>query len=101
MNSSIDELTSSRARPEASRVIILLTDGIENEGNANVCVSAYAYLFFNAAQAWRDNTTVYTIGFGDDVNQQELIDIALITGGKYYFAPDEATLRYIYQHIGQ
>lgn len=43
----------------------------------------------------------YTIGFGDSVNDQLLVDIANQTGGKYYFAPSAATLTTIYQQIAQ
>ncbi|MEK7605677.1 MAG: SdrD B-like domain-containing protein [Patescibacteria group bacterium] len=43
----------------------------------------------------------YTIGFGDSVNDQLLVDIANQTGGKYYFAPNAATLTTIYQQIAQ
>ncbi|VVC00033.1 Uncharacterised protein [uncultured archaeon] len=30
-----------------------------------------------------------------------LNNIALLTHGQYYYAPDSDTLLYIYQHIGQ
>jgi hypothetical protein len=45
--------------------------------------------------------TVYTIGLGSDVNDTELTNIALLTYGKYYFAPDAATLQAIFQSIGR
>lgn len=44
-------------------------------------------------------TTVYTIGFGSDVRDGFLKEISAKTGGKYYFAPDAATLNTIYQDI--
>jgi len=44
-------------------------------------------------------TTIYTIGFGTDVRDGFLKEIATKTGGKYYFAPDAATLNQIYQDI--
>lgn len=44
-------------------------------------------------------TTIYTIGFGSDVRDGFLKEIAQKTGGKYYFAPDGATLNQIYQDI--
>ena len=92
LDNSVVELISSRARyPEAVRVAILLTDG---QGNVGTSINGAVY-------ARQNNVVVYTIGFGGDVNAVELTNIALLTGGKYYFAPDEETLRYIYQHIGQ
>jgi len=43
----------------------------------------------------------YAIGFGDSINDKLLIDIATQTGGKYYFAPDGATLTSIYTQIAE
>jgi len=90
------ELTSSRSRyPDAVRVEILLTDGQSNVGSCPVTETIQG-----ASDARESNITIYTIGFGDDVSSTELTNVALITGGKYYYAPDAATLECIYQHIG-
>jgi hypothetical protein len=92
INNAVAELTSARARyPAAVRVAILLTDGQGNVGNS----------LNGATQARHNNVTIYSIGFGSDVNTDELYNIALLTNGRYYFAPDEETLHYIYQHIGE
>lgn len=86
------ELTSVRSRyPDAVRVAVMLTDGQGNVGDS----------IQGATDARYANVTIYTIGFGDDVDKQELENIALLTGGKFYYAPDAATLLCIYQHIGQ
>lgn len=88
------ELTSSRSRyPNATRVIIFLTDG---QNNVEPPTPTDA-----AANARANEIIIYTIGFGDDVDQTELTNIALLTYGQYYFAPDAETLNYIYTHIGQ
>ncbi|MCX8195289.1 MAG: VWA domain-containing protein [Candidatus Micrarchaeota archaeon] len=90
------ELTSSRARyPNALRIIVLLTDGASNVGDCPVTET-----ITGASDARKANATVYTIGFGYDVNVDELVNTALITGGRYYFAPDENTLQCIYRNIG-
>ncbi|HQT45241.1 MAG TPA: VWA domain-containing protein, partial [Candidatus Micrarchaeota archaeon] len=84
-------LISSRGRQGSVKVAVLLTDGQSNSGDS-----------VNGAVYARDNNvTVYTIGLGNDVDPVELTNIALLTYGKYYFAPDAATLNYIYTHIGQ
>ena len=86
------ELTSARSRyPDAVRVAVLLTDGQGNVGDS----------IQGATDARYANMTIYTIGFGDDVDVDELTNIALLTGGKFYYAPDAETLLCIYQHIGQ
>lgn len=86
-----DELTSVRGRPTATRVIVMLTDG---QGNAGDSIAGAVYC--------RDrNVTVYTIGFGNDVDDVELTNIALLTHGDYYFAPNAETLTSIFMNIGK
>ena len=81
-------------------VIVMLTDGVGNLGKSggscdiSCSVAAAEYCRSN-------NVTVYTIGFGSDVNDQELTDIALLTHGDYYFAPNVQTLTAIFQSIGK
>jgi|GEM_PF-3217379 len=85
------ELTSVRARPEANKVIVLLTDGVGNVGDS----------VDGAVTCRENNITVYTIGFGTDVDDTELLNIALLTYGEYYFAPDTETLERIFRSIGR
>ncbi len=69
---------------------ILLTDGQENRGRDSL----------EAAQEAADNNIIiYTIGLGDDVDEDRLKEIANITGGKYYFAPTSEDLEDIYTQI--
>ena len=91
LETAANELVSSRGRDNATKVIVILTDGVGNVGNS-VTGSVYC----------RDrNVTVYTIGFGNDVDDVELTNIALLTHGEYYFAPDARTLDEIFRNIGK
>ncbi|VVC02924.1 von Willebrand factor type A domain protein [Candidatus Bilamarchaeum dharawalense] len=91
LDNACAELVSSRARPLANKVVILLTDGVSNVGDS---VSGAVYC--------RDrDVVVYTIGFGNDVNDVELTNIALLTHGDYYFAPNAQTLTAIFNNIGR
>ena len=105
LDSAADELTSSRARPTANKVIVMLTDGVGNyakDGSSCSTPSCGIAWSVAAAEYCRDrNITVYTIGFGDDVNDEELTDIALLTHGDYYFAPNVETLNDIFMNIGR
>jgi len=86
-----NELVSVRGRSDANKVIVMLTDGVGNVGDS-----------VDGAVYCRDrNITVYTIGFGDDVDDTELTNIALLTHGDYYFAPNAETLTYIFSNIGK
>ena len=97
-----------------SRVIILLTDGTNNRGEiAPVTAAEIAQVF---------GIRIYTIGVGTrgeapypyrtpygiqyqnmkvDIDEPALKQIASITGGQYFRATDNASLRAIYQEIDQ
>ncbi|TNE55432.1 MAG: VWA domain-containing protein [Bacteroidetes bacterium] len=95
-----------------SRVIILLTDGVNNTGDISPIEAA------RLAEAKK--IRVYTIGIGSrgmapspvftpfgikyqnrpvEIDEMTLTRIAEITGGKYFRATDEKSLRVIYQEI--
>ncbi len=102
LDNAVNELISSRGRPGATRVIILLTDGISNYNAAGQSISDPASSDNAGALYCRNNNvTVYTIGFGTDVSDSELTNIALLTHGDYYFAPNVATLTEIFANIGK
>jgi Ca-activated chloride channel family protein len=97
-----------------SKVIILLTDGINNSGNLDPITAAEIAKEFGIR--------VYTIGAGSTsggvatrntpfgpistgsgagVDEETLRRIASITGGKYYRATDTKSLRGAYQEINE
>ncbi len=96
---AVSNLSKSAAE---SKVIILLTDGINNHGSLDPVTAAEL--------AQRYNMRVYTIGAGSPVSrnasprdnpidEETMKRIAQITGGKYYRATDLATLREAYDEI--
>jgi Mg-chelatase subunit ChlD len=100
------ELNSSRSRPTATKVVVLLTDGMSNYCNGSVsCTQGSATCMGcdmqGAAYCRERNVTVYTIGFGSDVDDSELTNIAFLANGYYYFAPNVATLTAIFNNIGR
>jgi Ca-activated chloride channel family protein len=97
-----------------SKVIILLTDGSNNMGSIPPITAAEIAKQFNIR--------VYTVGLGThgyapypvqtpfgiqyqrmqvDVDEGTLTKIANITGGKYFRATDNQTLKNIYEQIDQ
>lgn len=95
-----NELVSARGRPTSTKVIVMLTDGVGNMGiSGSSCGTECSVA---GAVYCRDrNITVYTIGFGTDVDEIELTNIALLTHGEYYFAPNAETLNEIFRNIGK
>ncbi len=108
--SSVNRLLGSKAR---SRVIILLTDGVNNRGEIDPLTAAQV--------AKAKGVRVYTIGAGTrgtarvpvrdqfgrvryvdqrvDIDEQTLTEIATVTGGQYYRATDAGELERIYREI--
>jgi len=102
-----------RDAPGKSKVLILLTDGINNRGNVDPRTAA------QAAEAY--GIKIYTIGVGTqgmapvpvgrgpnglifqmqpvELDERMLSDIANMTGGRYFRARDAAALQAIYEQI--
>jgi Ca-activated chloride channel family protein len=98
-----------KERPDDSRVLILLTDGMNTAGKVEPVQAAQL-----AAQT---NVKIYTIGVGADemivrdffgsrrinpsaeLDEETLQEIADLTGGKYFRARDPEELEKIYQLI--
>lgn len=98
-----------------SRIVILLTDGVNNSGQIDPATAA------NAAKAL--GIKVYTIGMGrpgqvpvpvtdmfggkqvvyqeSDIDEEMMRQIADKTGGQYFRATDTNDLQQIYQHINE
>jgi Ca-activated chloride channel family protein len=110
--SSCNRLRTSKTK---SRIIILLTDGVNNAGTVSPIVAS------EAAKALK--IKIYTIGVGTkglvpypfkdvygrtiyqnipiEMDEEMLKKIADTTGGKYYLASDTETLRKIYDDINR
>ncbi len=90
--------------PAESKVIILLTDGINNHGSLDPITAAEI--------AKRYEMRVYTIGAGsparrsavgrdNPIDEDAMKRIASTTGGKYYRATDLQSLREAYEEINE
>ena len=102
-----------RNAPGPSRVMILLTDGVNNRGKIDPITAAQAAAVFGIK--------VYTIGVGTEgmapvpvgrglsglryeeqpveIDEALLTNISRMTGGRYFRARDAAALQHIYQQI--
>lgn len=101
---------AATARPGVKQAFILLTDG---KANATVAKpyrtdsdpgTAEAERAANEAVASvyaKFKPTIYVIGLGSDVNADFLKQIAVKTGGKYYFPLSSDDLNAIYQDISK
>lgn len=77
-------------RAEAEWIQILLSDGKSNTGQDPLAA---------AQDAADENITIYTIGLGEDADEDTLKEIAGMTGGEYYYAPGGEDLEMIYNRV--
>ncbi len=82
-----------RKRPEASRILILLTDGEDTASRIPPLEAAQI--------ASKANIKIYTIGVGNKLDETLLEKIATMTGGIYYQVTNVNTLEKVYQQIDQ
>ena len=102
LGTAVDHLKNSKAK---SKIIILLTDGDSNAGSVPPILAA------KTAQSL--GIRVYTIGTAsapgqtayssaeDEINEGLLMEIANLTGGKFFRAKNEQELKQIYDMINQ
>jgi len=105
----VNRLKDSKAK---SKVMILLTDGVNNRGEIDPITAAKIATTYGIR--------IYTVGVGAqgqapypvetpfgirrqmvpvDIDEKVLTEVASLTGGKYYRATDNRTLKAIYQEI--
>jgi Mg-chelatase subunit ChlD len=100
---------AAKERGGVKNVAVMLTDGGAQQyiggpasgSTANKTLSDQKALAAAIDVHNKFGMAFYTIGFGDSINDKLLIDIATKTGGKFYFAPDGATLTAIYKQIAE
>jgi len=88
----IDLLTGPNTKAYASKTMIVMTDGQWNQGRAPSEA---------ALEAKQAGITIHTVTFLDGANQQDMINVAAITGGLHYHASDAATLEQAFQEIAR
>lgn len=106
----VSELKSARARPNAKKYMILLSDGVPNVDESGAWVgdgaaSAMQYCRDQAQAAMEEGITIHCISVGSYADRAILQEIAHITGGEEFQAagtPDEykEELENIFRRLG-
>lgn len=92
LESGIQAVKGSGARPFAFPTIVLMTDGNHNLGIDPVAV---------AQQAADQQIVVHTITFGAGADQSRMRDVANVTGGKHIHADSEGDLAEAFREIAR
>lgn len=82
-----------RKRPEASRILILLTDGEDTASHIPPLEATKI--------AAADHIKIYTVGVGDKLDENLLDKIAAMTGGAYFKVTNVDALEHVYSEIDQ
>ncbi|MFO1064329.1 MAG: vWA domain-containing protein [Pirellulales bacterium] len=87
----VDCLSDTRtARPWATRVLILVTDGKHNIGTDPISA---------ASQAASQNIMIFTVTYSDEADQESMKQVASIGRGFHIHAADGDELRQAFKHI--
>ena len=106
---AIEELKSERARPNAHKVILLMSDGVPNVDENGIYVgetqAAKDYATDKAQDAADEDMRIYTISVGYGADRPLMQEIASIGKGQEYYAagsPEEYTeqLNLIFRTLG-
>lgn len=90
LSKGINSLTSSSSRPYASKVVILMTDGIRNAGPDPVPI---------AQSAADDGVIIFTITFAQEADQTAMKKVAAAGNGQHFHASSAAALGSVLQTI--
>lgn len=90
IDDGIKVLTGKRIRPYAIKSMIVMTDGIHNQGKEPI---------ISAREAAKKGIVIDTITFSSDADIKRMEDVAKATGGRHYHAPTAADLARIFKEI--
>lgn len=90
LSTGINTLSSSSSRPYASKVVILMTDGIRNTGPDPVSI---------AQSAANDGVIIFTITFAQEADQTAMKNVAAAGNGQHFHASSAAALGSVLQTI--
>jgi len=90
LENGVNALASGAARPSASKVIILMTDGVRTSGSDPLPV---------AISAAGKGIVIFTVTFSAEANQPAMIAIANAGSGKHFHATDAPSLTAIFETI--
>jgi Flp pilus assembly protein TadG len=90
LDEGIKVLSGKKVRPFAVKTMILMTDGIHNEGPEPV---------LSAKQAAKQDIVIHTITFSNEADIKRMQEVAAATGGRHFHAPTAEDLTRIFKEI--
>jgi Ca-activated chloride channel homolog len=90
LDEGLKVLTGTKARPFAVKTMVLMTDGIHNQGPEPIT---------SAKKAAKDGIIIHTITFSNEADIKRMQEVAAATGGRHFHAPTAADLVRIFKEI--
>lgn len=87
-----DALNGPNARPNARKMLVVLTDGLANVGGSGMSPSSYA--IYQAQQAAAEGITIHTVTFTDHADQNLMAQVAEIGKGMHFHVPNYNVAQY-------
>ena len=81
------------------RAVLLLTDGVDELPDGSVCSLFRLDDVINLASAGIARVPVYTIGLGNRIDEESLMRLSTLTGGRYFYSPDESQLEALFNRL--
>ena len=91
MQKGMDSFLHASARPYAAKTMVVMTDGMHNDGLDPV---AYATTICSTYKL-----TIHTVTFGNGADTSRMQSVAAIGGGKHYHAANSAQLLAVFEEI--
>jgi Mg-chelatase subunit ChlD len=85
-------LSGAGARPYSMKIMVLMTDGINNAGS-NVVDAA--------KEAAKNNIMIFTVTFSDEADQKSMKDVATTALGRHFHAKNASDLQNIFREISR
>lgn len=92
IDSAVAELTSSRARQNAKKVIFLMTDGVPTRPSNETTGTTYTVNSANNARS--KGIQIYTISLGSETNETLMANVSGIGKGSHYHVPTANIAQY-------
>jgi len=98
-DSVYEAVQKTTALPLGRRAVIVLTDGKDELPAGGACSKLTLDDVIDLASEGNTRVPVYTIGLGQNVDQQGLERLAKLTGGRYYKSPDASQLSSLFSQL--
>lgn len=98
-NAAYQAVQNVASLPPGRRAVILLTDGVDELPGGGACSTYTIDDVIDLATSGNSIIPIFALGVGNRVDQQSLQRLALLTGGRFQYAPNSDQLGTIFKNL--